>query len=103
MSQLYLLNEHGDLYFLLQISDHCIVGNNQGKFKKNYVNFYFQGITLMARERTVFQLCLSSLPFGRGFAFKFKPKLSDTTVNLLSPCDLKDKLNQRNSKNAFFR
>ena len=33
-SQLYLLNKHGDLYFLLQISDHYIVGNNQGKLKK---------------------------------------------------------------------
>ena len=40
-SQLYLLNEYGDLYFLLQISDHYIVGKNQRKFKKNHVNFYF--------------------------------------------------------------
>ena len=32
-SQLHFLNEHGDLSFLLYISDHCIVGNNrQGKF-----------------------------------------------------------------------
>ena len=37
-SQLYLLNEHGDLYFLLQISDHYIVGNNQGKFKKKIMS-----------------------------------------------------------------
>ena len=34
-SQLHLLNEHGDLSFLLHISDHYIVGNNQGKFKEN--------------------------------------------------------------------
>ena len=40
LSQLYLLNEHGDLYFLLQISDHYVVWNNQVKFKKNF-NFYF--------------------------------------------------------------
>ena len=40
-SQLYLLNEHGKLYFLLQISDHYVVGNNQGNFKKSHVNFYF--------------------------------------------------------------
>ena len=40
-SQLYLLNEHGDLYFLLQISDHYIVGNNQGKFKKKLCQLLF--------------------------------------------------------------
>ena len=39
-SQLYLLNEHGDLYFLLQILDHCIVGNNQGKFKKKIMSTF---------------------------------------------------------------
>ena len=44
--QLHLLNEHGDLSFLLHISDHYTVGNNQGKFKNSYVNFYFEGITL---------------------------------------------------------
>ena len=32
-SQLHLLNEHGNLSFSLHISDHYIVGNNQGKFK----------------------------------------------------------------------
>ena len=40
VSQLYLLNEHGDLYFLLQILDHCIVGNNQGKFKKKIMSTF---------------------------------------------------------------
>ena len=41
-SQLYLLSEHGDLYFLLEtVTNHYIEGNNQGKFKKNYVNFFF--------------------------------------------------------------
>ena len=40
-SQLYLLNEHGDPYFLLQISDHYIVGNNQGKFKKKLCQLLF--------------------------------------------------------------
>ena len=39
-SQLYLLNEHGGLYFLLQISDHYIVGNNQGKFKKKITSTF---------------------------------------------------------------
>ena len=46
---------------------------------------------------------LNSIRFGRGLTFKFKPKLSNTTVNLLSPYDLRDKPNQRNSKNVFFR
>ena len=37
---MYLLNEHGDLSFLSQISDHCIVGNNQGKFKENLMSTF---------------------------------------------------------------
>ena len=39
-SQLYLLNEYGDLYFLLQISDHYIVGKNQRKFKKKIMSTF---------------------------------------------------------------
>ena len=41
-SQLHLLNEHGNLSFLLHISDHYIVGNNQGNCLKKIfsVNFY---------------------------------------------------------------
>ena len=42
-SQVYLLNEHGELYFLLQISDHYIVRNNQGSFKKILGQFLFVG------------------------------------------------------------
>ena len=42
-----LLNEHGDLYFLLQISDHYVIKKKTGKdLEKNHVNFYFLGITL---------------------------------------------------------
>ena len=37
------------------------------------------------------------------FAFKFKPKLSNTTINFRSPYNLQDKPNQRNLKNTFFR
>ena len=44
LSQLHLLNEHGDLSFLLQILDHYIVGNNQGKFKENLMS------TLISKE-----------------------------------------------------
>ena len=40
LSQLYFLNEHGDLYFLLQVLDHYIVGNNQGKFKKKIMSTF---------------------------------------------------------------
>ena len=43
LSQLYLLNEHGDLYFLLQISDHYVVQDNQGKFKKKSCQLLFLG------------------------------------------------------------
>ena len=40
-SQLYLLNEHGDLSLLLHISDHYIVGKiNQGKFKENLMSTF---------------------------------------------------------------
>ena len=39
-SQVHLLNEHGDLSFLLHISDHYIVGNNQGKFKENLMSTF---------------------------------------------------------------
>ena len=39
-SQLRLLNEHGDLSYLLYISDHYIVGNNQGKFKENFMSTF---------------------------------------------------------------
>ena len=39
-SQLHLLNEHGDLSFLLHISNHYIVGNNQEKFKENLVSTF---------------------------------------------------------------
>ena len=39
-SQLHLLNEHGDLTFLLHISDHHIVGNNQGQFKENLMSTF---------------------------------------------------------------
>ena len=37
---LYFLNEHGDLSFLLHILYHCIVGNNQGKFKENLMSTF---------------------------------------------------------------
>ena len=47
--QLYLLNEHDDLYFLLQISDHYFVGNNQGKFKKKSCQLLFLGNHLRLR------------------------------------------------------
>ena len=40
MSQLDLLNKHGDLSFLLHISDHYIMGNNQGKFKENLMSTF---------------------------------------------------------------
>ena len=36
-SQLYLLNEHGDL-FILHISNQYIVENNQGSFKENLMS-----------------------------------------------------------------
>ena len=38
--------------FLLQISDHYVVGNNQEKFKKDHVSFYFLGnhLDLLARD-----------------------------------------------------
>ena len=39
-SQLHLLNELGDLSFLLHISDHYIVGNNQGKLKENLMSTF---------------------------------------------------------------
>ena len=42
-SQLNLLNKHGELDFLLQISDHCIVGNKQGKFQKKNCQLLFLG------------------------------------------------------------
>ena len=39
-NQLYILNEHGDLYFFLQISDHYILGNNKGKFNKKIMSTF---------------------------------------------------------------
>ena len=58
----------------------------------------------MVHEKTVFQLWLGQIwvCFGHGFVFKFKPKLSNMTANLLSSYDLQDKPNQRNLRNAFF-
>ena len=37
------LKEPCDLYFLLQISDHCVVGNNQEKFQKKSCQLLFLG------------------------------------------------------------
>ena len=48
-----------------------------------------------AKERSQLRLGQIWVSFGRGFAFKFNPKLSNTTVNLFSPYDLRDKPNQR--------
>ena len=64
-SQLYLLNEYGDLYFLLQILDHYIVGKNQRKFKKKSCQLLFPGNHLKVK----FLLALSEswpsqIPFG---------------------------------------
>ena len=39
-SQLHLLSDLGELSFLLNISDHYIVGNNQGKFKENLISTF---------------------------------------------------------------
>ena len=39
-NQLYLLNEHGELSFLLHILNHYIVGNKQGKFKENLMSTF---------------------------------------------------------------
>ena len=55
------------------------------------------------QKKTVFQLRLGLALVADSHWFKFKPKLSNATVNLLSPYDLQDKPKHRNSKNAFFR
>ena len=43
----YLVNGHGDLFFLFYFSKHCMIDNNLWKFDKNHMlNFYFGEMTL---------------------------------------------------------
>ena len=67
-SQLYLLN--GDLYFLLQGSDHYVVGNNQESLKRKPCQLLFLGNHLKVITHNAngwgedFQLKLSELLIG---------------------------------------
>ena len=61
-SQLYLLNEHDDLSFLLHISGHCIVGNSREKFKENLMSTFISRESPELVSAKFPKICFTYLP-----------------------------------------